>query len=357
MAHTILYYPTIDIQDGQWLRNAILYWDKVASIVPYDNYPDFSPELLYLREQKLYEPIYPQDLFHSEYATDFENAIICRIDKYADWLKKNEIRRNHQIVPIHKDKICAPALHELIHYKKIPANLLDYLENKRYVNDYNCDGWMEIDSKVSAIYMRTLAEYAIKCHSDDIVLGTDKVKSQYEIYSHSTPRSNSACFSLVLNNCLPQPTMDVGIEQLLDFKEKRKQNFLQFRQTLRNYEIDLSHCSSEEETRFKTEEFKESWQREIMQAKKMLKGDHISYVLGSLCTLVSAPSIACALEPLIHIQGASCSLASHVILGGVAVVNLSYQFVNYKNKIKEHSSSPAFAYLIKASKEGIISPH
>lgn len=161
---------------------------------------------------------------------------------------------------------------------------------------------MEIDSKVSAIYMRTLAEYAIKCHSDDIVLGTDKVKSQYEIYSHSTPRSNSACFSLVLNNCSPQPTMDVGIEQLLDFKEKRKQNFLQFRQTLRNYEIDLSHCSSEEETRFKTEEFKESWQREIMQAKNVKRR---SYFLrfGSLCTLVSAPSIACALEPLIHIQG------------------------------------------------------
>ena len=35
MAQTILYYPTIDIQDGAWLRNAILYWDEVSSIVPY----------------------------------------------------------------------------------------------------------------------------------------------------------------------------------------------------------------------------------------------------------------------------------------------------------------------------------
>ena len=50
MAQTILYYPGIDIQDGVWLRNAILYWDEVSSIVPYENYPDFSPELLYLQE-------------------------------------------------------------------------------------------------------------------------------------------------------------------------------------------------------------------------------------------------------------------------------------------------------------------
>ncbi len=48
MAQTILYYPKINIHDGSWLRNAILYWDEVSSIVPYENYLDFSPELLYL---------------------------------------------------------------------------------------------------------------------------------------------------------------------------------------------------------------------------------------------------------------------------------------------------------------------
>ena len=48
MAQTILYYPTIDIQDGAWLRNAILYWDEVSSIVPYEGYPDFSPEILFI---------------------------------------------------------------------------------------------------------------------------------------------------------------------------------------------------------------------------------------------------------------------------------------------------------------------
>jgi hypothetical protein len=360
MAQTILYYPTIDIQDGQWLRNAILYWDKVASIVPYDNYPNFSPEVLYLKERDLYKPIFPQNLFYSEYATDFANAIVRHIDWYAKNLNNktvsNKVRQNPQSVRIHKNKIYAPALHELIHYEKIPSNLLDYLTNKKYVNDYNCDGWMEIDSKVAAIYMRTLAEYVIKCYSEDIVIGTDKSVSQREIYSRSTPRLNTACYSIELNNCLPQPTMDVGLEQLLDFKEKRKQEFQQFRKELRNFEIVLSKCSSNEEVKFKTEEFKESWQREITQTQKMFKGDHIPFLLGSLYTLISAPSIASAFEQKIQdcIPFPVPSLASIALLGGIAAIGVSYKFVNYRNKINGHRSSSGFAYLIKGSKEGII---
>jgi hypothetical protein len=31
---TILYYPTISVPTGNWLRQAILYWDEVSSIVP-----------------------------------------------------------------------------------------------------------------------------------------------------------------------------------------------------------------------------------------------------------------------------------------------------------------------------------
>lgn len=76
MAQTILYYPNININDGQWLRNALLYWDNISSIVPYDNYGDLSPELLFLQDAKIYDPIYPQDLFYSEYADDFCDAIV-----------------------------------------------------------------------------------------------------------------------------------------------------------------------------------------------------------------------------------------------------------------------------------------
>lgn len=71
MAQTILYYPTINIQDGAWLRNAILYWDEVSSIVPHENYLDFSPELLYLQKSGVYKAVYPHDLFLSNLQMTF----------------------------------------------------------------------------------------------------------------------------------------------------------------------------------------------------------------------------------------------------------------------------------------------
>jgi hypothetical protein len=34
MQRTVLYYPTISIPDDWWLRQALFYFDQVASIVP-----------------------------------------------------------------------------------------------------------------------------------------------------------------------------------------------------------------------------------------------------------------------------------------------------------------------------------
>ena len=121
MAQTILYYPTINIQDGTWLRNAILYWDEVSSIVPYENYPDFSPELLYLKELGVYKAVYPQSLFFSEFAEDFCNSIVKRISAYE--LRTTNNGTQNSRVRMHKNKIFAPALHELIHYRKLPPQL------------------------------------------------------------------------------------------------------------------------------------------------------------------------------------------------------------------------------------------
>ena len=124
MAQTILYYPKINIQDGTWLRNAILYWDEVSSIVPYENYPDFSPELLYLQELGVYKAIYPQELFFSEFAEDFCDCIVKRISAYDQSRTKtiDNVIQNRR-VRVHKNKIYAPVLHELIHYRKLPSKL------------------------------------------------------------------------------------------------------------------------------------------------------------------------------------------------------------------------------------------
>lgn len=145
MAQTILYYPTINIQDGTWLRNAILYWDEVSSIVPYENYPDFSPELLYLQELGVYKAVYPRNLVFSEFAEDFCNSIVKRISAYE--LRTTNNGTQNSRVRMHKNKIYAPALHELSEEDEL------WLE-KYYKTAYKL---LEKDSFQTAVH--TMASY------------------------------------------------------------------------------------------------------------------------------------------------------------------------------------------------------
>lgn len=291
MAQTILYYPNINIKDGQWLRNALLYWDNISSIVPYDNYGNLSPELLFLQDVGIYEPIYPQNLFYSEFADDFCETIIRRISRYEKCQNNNFSRVDAGKVRIHKEKIYAPALHTLIHYRKLPSELLSYFTDQKYINDYGSDGWMEIDEKIARIYMRTLAEFSIKCSDKDIVLGTDKVENRREIY-HSTKHSNDTqCCRLNIINCLPQPSLNVSFEEIIDFKVRRADELNAFRHKIHELEQNIYHSQSIEEIKYYENRFIESWQNCSNDYHKALKEAKIHFVLGGLNTLIGIPFV------------------------------------------------------------------
>src|SRR5215203_2168689 len=83
---TILYYPTISVPGGVWLRRALLYWDQVASIVPAGDYRRFKNEA-YTRDvenlvsARAFREIYPQTLFEErsdkteEFVEELEAAV------------------------------------------------------------------------------------------------------------------------------------------------------------------------------------------------------------------------------------------------------------------------------------------
>lgn len=355
MAQSILYYPTIDIPDGPWLRNALLYWDSISSIVPYRNYSDLSPELQYLRNCGTYEPIFPQDIFTSEYALDFEKTIISRLGRQPREKKSFADSKYSGAAAMHRKKMYAPALCESIHYRKISSRLFEYLLKNNFISIEDTYGdWIEIEAHTASIYMRTLAEYAVKCHMKDMVIGTDCTRHQSDLYTRTTLRQNSACISVSLNDCLPQPSMDVGYEELLDFKQSHMEELAELRNKLREFEIALSTCDGPEEIRFQTEKFRESWQLSLMQTKKMFTRERVAFSLGTLTALISAPSIAESLKSIMF-PATKNPIASVALLGGAAAIGVGYQFVNYRNRVNEQRSSAGFSYLLKASKAGIIS--
>lgn len=350
MAQTILYYPTIDIRDGSWLRNAILYWDEVSSIVPYEDYRDFSPELSYLKEVGVYIPVYPQELFSSAYAQDFSNSIVNRITAYDHAITKKQSRARNAQVRIHKNKIYAPALHRLIHSGKMPENLLLLFKEKRFINDYNCGGWMEIDSEIAHIYMRTLAEYSIKCSDKDIVLGTNSFEQNHDIYAsvHSHPSLQTQCCQINIEHCLPQPSMDVSYEDILHFKAQRKDELWAFREKLSELETNIYRSQSPEEIKHHEARFVESWQHYSDDFCKVLKDARITYTLSTFASLVAIPFVG---QYLTECFGQRISSAIQNI---TPFLQLGVGYFDYKNKISPAKSDGGFSYIIQAHKNGII---
>ena len=348
MAQTILYYPTIDIQDGAWLRNAILYWDEVSSIVPYEDYPDFSPEILYLQRLGVYKPVYPQDLFASAFAEDFQKSIVKRISAYEARANKHETQNCR--VRMHKKKIYAPALRDLIHYGKLPPQLLDYLENKSYINDLGANGWMEIDGKIAQIYMRTLAEYSIKCSKEDIVLGTDTVTRSREIYPPARSTDLRAqCYRINIENCLPQPSMDVSFEDIINFKNKRRDELIAFRAHIRELERNIYFADSSELIRHYEAQFIEGWQQSTRDFYKVLKEAGIGFFLSGVAILVATPFVSQWLA-----AGIGQGITPENIQTGAQLFNIRSDYVDYRNKISPAKSDGGFSYIIKANKAGII---
>lgn len=349
MAQSILYYPTIDIQDGAWLRNALLYWDSISSIVPYENYEDLSPELHYLKRCDIYQPIFPQELFHSKYADKFAHAVITRLHPRAHGGK---FTAAFPPQGIHCQKIYAPALCEQIHCEKTTPKLYRYLQRHGFLETTESENWIKMDSRAASIYMRTLAEYIIKCRAEDIVIGTDLPENQQELYTGARPGKHTACIAISLNDCLPQPSMNVGFEELLDFKSRHQPELLEFRSKLRDFEASLAACENIDDIRFQTEKFKESWQQSLKQSEKMFTKSRVHFMFGTLVSLLGAPSIAGSLEDLLPLQNKP--VVSAALLGGTAMIGIGQKFLNYQNKVSEQRSSAGFSYLIKASKAGMI---
>ncbi len=348
MPQTILYYPNININDGIWLRNALLYWDKISSIVPYEGYEDLSEDLLYLQKSNVYSPIFPEDLFNSEFVTEFCDTIEKRILQYEKAKNINQAKFDNITVKIHKDKIYAPALYDLINYSKLPDNILKHFKDNKYISDCDANGFMRIDKKIASIYMRTLAEYSIKCSDKDMVLGTDKANSSREIYNNNFGRSKSQCCMINIVDCLPAPSSDTSFEDILNFKIARKDELNAFRSKIRELEESIYRSASVEEIKHYENKFVESWRNCHNDYQKVLKEAKIKFALTNFCTWVAIPLFCNILSSRFGIN------INDIFQIGNGALQTAISYIDYKDKISPHKTDGGFNYIIKASKNGLI---
>ena len=313
---TILYYPTIRIKDGAWLRNALLYWDKVSSIVPGMNYDEFnSIEIEYLQDAGIYEPIYP---FELEYE-DGLCKMFCQQVKENLKSSKRSMSKRHT-ARVHVDK---SSMVDRVHISKTPEPILDYLLEEGIAQRSNDGTWINMNSKDAEVYMATLAKYLAKVHGNTEI-GTDisaKFFYPYARIKGNIDAEKQIYLNIALHEILPVPNMDVPLSDIIDFRKKYERELKCFRQRIEAFQLELNHCRDMEDIEYTTGALQRQMDddlhkiEELMSSRGIIRTKKAMKILipiaaatgiGLLAERVGIPKTGSAL--LRDIAGASVSL-------------------------------------------------
>ncbi|WP_043931154.1 DUF6236 family protein [Bacillus sp. EB01] len=350
MKRTILYFPNIDIPDGQWIRNSLLYWDEISSIVPES--PEFnslSPSIEYLSSVGQYRTMNPTQLLKSELYKEFETEFTLKINDYITSRPKRIGTVFRNVDGKHK-----------IHTKKLNYMMIHLLKESGVLSRKDSDKWVEMDGQAANLYMTILAKYLAIGDENQTVIGTDQ--NQYYDLSYlkctnqnRVDNNEKPFLSNHLRNILPTPLPNVPYEEILDFKKRHRDELLQFRTIINEFESQIANSDSIIEIKEKTISYKEKIELGTSEIAKALKGSYIKFVFSSLSSIVNPKNsliLTSLLTPLsthvpinIDVMGASIS-------GGIEI---GTNYVDMKESIKTKLSDNSFVYLYKAQQEGLIS--
>ena len=171
-----------------------------------------------------------------------------------------------------------------------------------------------------------------------------------EIYSPSRNHANlqAQCCKINIENCLPQPSMDVRFEDILEFKSKRKDELNAFRAKIRELEINIYNADSPELIRHYETQFIEEWQQCSQDYYKALKDSKLAFFLSSLVSLVGIPFVGQQLSTYIGQD------VTPLVQTGAQLLKIGIGYFDYRNKISPAKADGGFSYIIKANRDGII---
>ena len=244
MSNSILYYPTIEFQhtDYQWLWNASLFWDKIYRIVP----PDYQ-----LHEPRNIEalcstgeigiPISPVR-YASKASEEFANFMEANQHKAAALTLVDSDETEY--IRIHSSKMDVKLIKEIF-YKVKPI-------------DENAN-WLYANPNTANFYMTFLANHIAECNDLSLYTRNQELwtTSTYFLYDGNLQESyfpgevyvepsTEALISIMLPDIFPQNLIDVPPEDILKFREKRKDERAQFMIAIENFRNAIKKADAPE---------------------------------------------------------------------------------------------------------------
>lgn len=335
MPNNALYFPYIDVPSTSWTTQAILYWDKLASIVPMDHLhePDqmdgLTRELL---SEGLVEAIVPGMYIHQ--ARKFDECFIKFVETRVLPMRRSTISR---MTPLPVTRIHAEKMGQ------IPDFLVDLGLARRL--DW---AWYEVDSLVANQFMAYLATVLSALPNVNATPITDRAKfavalgSRRPSVKHDGALHTFKARDVVLKSLLPIPDGPIDVGRLIRFKERHGHLLPSLRAKIEAHCAYISLLREPEERILSTEAFVRECTDHIAEIEAAMRPSFASVTFGSL-----APLFGAGLTLHTTDQGNVLGYAG----AAVSLVGAAYQAISSIREPRLRQEAKPLAYIARARKE------
>lgn len=336
MRNNALYFPFISVPDSKWVIKTLLYWDRLASIVPtdfIDNPGLHSPFMQSLVTEGLVDQIFPGA--HLFQINDFEDIFINYIEQ-----KLRQRRKGRLFQLITQGKIYSKRVP--VHIEKM-GNLAPWLEQNNLARkmDYS---WYEVEDWVAAPFMAYLANVLGSLEEVNAAPVTDSVNLSryYQVFSKGRQNQSAIPREYILDHLLPVPDGDVSLDSLVRFKQDYGHLLPQLRNKIETYSVELATITNDEERRGRADTIILDCKEDIEEIKESMSLSWGKIVLSSLIPLLGAGGAMYVTDP--HQNAIAASAA------GLSFLAASYQAISNVQMPNNLETKP-LAYLAFAEKQ------
>jgi hypothetical protein len=351
---TILYYPTMSIPNDDWLRQALLYFDQIASIIPRGATDEeqnellalLTPDMRYLKDEGVFKPVSPDSLWEEQ-----------------NWAVANtmieEFRIRRLLIPDEEKRQFVK-----VHRGKLTGTIFDLLAQQGVVkidvpiNKWPEAKWYYVEERTALLYMSVLAKYLADKDINAVVPGTDR--HDYERLAYGSSEATALPVTQIhLRKILPVPGPTATVREILTFKRKHETELLQYRASVNRLQQDISRATHQEEIRETLVQYDEYQRREVAALAEALEGHGLATIFGSVKSFIKTSSpafwgpaaVAVGFATAVHAIPVTFTIGA---LTAVGAIDVSAYLVDRHSEKRATLRDSAFSYIYEATKAGIL---
>lgn len=348
MFNKALYYPTIDINDEDWLKTAYLFWDGISTIVPesmagrtYNNYT-----AQYLEGEGYLQPIIVNP------DSSVVKGLVKEVKQYAETEEGMACLNQRLPSDIYSNPYDDNRSEFYLHQEKLPFEIQELVGDK-----IGNDGWARVSDNFASFYMTLLANKiagqksmslvtsSSPCESLSNSVSIDKHRRFFSL-AHTRAESIGRCLvtKMIIDGITINPL--TSLDDLRMFKKKHETELEHFRTGL----DETSHMELPPDITMEGLEEMARWNYEnkvkaaYQDLKDSLKGAGIHFTIGGAAAFAFT-EVSAYFNELLSILSTPVKMAIGV---GAALSYQGYQTIKDAKDVKRRHQ---MSYLLSIDRE------